>query len=225
MNATRTAELAHLATTRPPPAWQIERAIQLARNTARRYSVWHTASGIDEEDLLAEAYAEAWGHVLTWDPEMSAFDSWVINGCRTAVLGALRRANALSRSEWHRWREEQKADPLAAAPRLLLSLEACLSEDDRDHINRVDVRDIEILSPLDPAIAGLPARLDAEHMATVALAALNPRLLKVAQLWMAGRTLKAIAAQLAVSESRSHQLWDEARRAMRVALHAGGLTP
>ncbi len=216
MTALTRAHLAHLAETRAIPAWQIKRAWQIARATAARWHAGAEAQGIDDDDLRAEALAEAWRALLTHDPARCSLDTWLIIGCRRGVLEALRRADPLTRGERARFREARKGDPHAVCPVQVLSL-SDIYHDDEEGVRLRKGWEAAVSAP-DPAILALSDRLDTEALAATALAALHGRRREVALLWMAGLTLKEIAGRMRLCESRIHGLWQEAKRTMRAAI-------
>lgn len=217
------ARLAEIARTRPIPDDWLSLAFGCAKNTAARFPCGPDAHGLGREDLVAEALAGAWENLLTYDPARGgALTSWVIQGCRSAIFEALRRADCLTRMERDEFRtayrhhcEDPEIVPEPTPARVILSLDAVCYEH-TDGYDPLNLRDC-VAAP-DPEIEDAAERLDRERWLTVAWSVLDARKTRVVRLYTEGVTFKEIARIENISESRVHQLWGESLFKMRVAL-------
>lgn len=193
----------------------LDRALAIAWNTARRFPCGLECQGIDWEDLLAEARLAAWQALGSYDPARGSLGGWIMWRCRTAVQEALRRADPLTRDERDRLKAEQKSDPSARPPRVMISLDALCEED--EETGKEGDRLFATLGEPDPELETAPARLDAA--ATVARweASLEIPLhvLLFKEVGLGGRSVPEVAKEIGYNYCYLSSVWKQIRDRLR----------
>lgn len=195
------------------PEKEMQRALWLARSTAKRYRQAARSVGYDYEDLVADATLGALQSLKRFDRTRGGLDQWLIYGCRAACIEAIRKHAPMTGAEERAYVAEVKKEGWAEMPRTIQSLDASPNLD-------TDPVFGEALAYEDPGFRAVEQALSVGALARDALAAIPfSRWRGIVRMYYWDEMSRAgIGRALSISATRVDQLLRQAMTAMRAAI-------